>query len=214
MMLVKSPATAIVLPPTLLDPAPNLYSPINTCESDTISPPDNSLLVVICGGSSTVGTLAFSSTTLANVGPWSYTTQVASVNAKIRIAWARITGSAGSGKVTFTGFGSPGTTRAVMHVLAVPNGVAVAQSNHGIITSATPSIALPSTPAPESLIIAAIAHNATATSPGASGNFTELAEDNGNRGMQTQYDAGSATDTADWSAGNVDHAMAIIEVIG
>jgi hypothetical protein len=30
--------------------------------------------------------------------------------------------------------------------------------------------------------------------------------------MQTQYDAGSATTTVDWTSSNIDHAMVAIEV--
>ena len=200
--------TGLVDAPTLLDS--NLYSPTNTCTSASITPTAGAMLVVICGGSSTAGTLAFSSTTLSNVGSWTGTTQVSDGNTKLRILWAKITGSAGTGTLTFTGFGSPGTTRAIMHVVEVPNGTAVAQEQTGTQTSATPSITLGSTPGANSLVIAAIAHNSAATAPTA--NFTELAEDNGNRGMQSQYDQASATTTVSWTSSNVGHTMAAVEI--
>jgi len=210
MMVGHSPATVVVNTPTILDAA--LYTPTNTCTSGSISPSANSMLVVACSGNNVAGTLVFQSTTLSNVGSWSYTTQVAAGNTKIRIAWANITGSPGTGTVTFNGFGTPGATRAVMHVIEVSNGATVAQSQTGTQTSTTPSITLSSTPDVNSVVIAAISHVSAATTPGAS--FTELAENNGNRGMQSQYDAGSATTTVNWTSSSTDHNMVAIEVRG
>lgn len=208
-MMIGRSARPIVNAPTLLDAA--LYSPTNTCTSASISPSNDALLVVICGGSAVAGTLAFSSTTLSNVGSWSSSTQVADANTKINIFWAKITGSAGTGTVTFTGFGTPGATRAIMHVIEVSNGTSVAQSKSGsVAATTTPSLTLDATPATTSLVIAGIAHVSAATTPGA--NFTEISENNGNRGMESQYDAGSATTTVDWTTGSATHVMAAIEV--
>lgn len=210
MMVGHSLVTPVVATPTLLDSA--LYTPTNTCTSGSISPTANAMLIVICSGSATAGTLAFSSTTLSGVGSWTGTTQVSDGNTKLRILTAKISGSPGTGTLTFTGFGTPGTTRSVMHVLEVTNGVTALNEKTGTQTSATPSLTLDATPDANSLIMAAIAHNSAATTAGT--NFTELAENNGNRGMQTQYDAGSATTSVPWNSSNIAHVMTALEIRG
>ncbi len=98
-----------------------------------------------------------------------------------------------------------------MHVIEVSNGTSVAQNKSGsVAATTTPSLVLDATPATTSLVIAGIAHVSAATAPTA--NFTELSENNGNRGMQSQYDAGTASATVDWTTGSAAHVMAAIEV--
>jgi hypothetical protein len=200
--------TGVIAAPTLLDGA--LYSPTGTCTSASISPTANSLLVITCATGVAAGTFAFSSTTLSGVGSWTLLGQVNDGNVRVGILYAKITGSPGTGTITITGFGSPGATRAVMHVMEVTNGTTMTNVQTGTQTSATPSLTLGATPATNSLVIGAIAHNSATTTAGT--NFTELAEHNGNRGMQTQYDQTAATTSVPWTSSAISHAMIAGEV--
>lgn len=191
---------------TLLDA--QLATPTGTVTTGTISPADDSWIVITCGTATLAGNFAFSSTTLSNIGSWTLV-QVADGNIRVGILYAKITGSAGTGTITISGFGTPGVTRAIMHTTQITGAVSALNPKTGTITSASPSITLDATPGAKSLVIANIGHNAAATTPGTG--YTELAENNGNRGMQTQYDAEDATTTVAWTSSNVSHAMAALE---
>lgn len=203
-----TPAASTLQAPTLLDSA--LYSPTNTCTSASISPTANSLLIITCVTGTTTGTFAFSSTTLSGIQSMGMIQQ-SSGNERVGILWAKLGSSPGTGTITINGFGSPGTTRAAMHVMEVVGAQRIRQTQIGTTTSATPSITLPYTPEAASLVIGAIGLYGTTIAAGT--NFTELAENNANRALETEYDLTSATTSVSWSLGaSTLVAMAAIEV--
>ena len=204
-----TPAASTLQAPTLLDSA--LYSPTDTCTSASITPTDDALLIIACVSGATAGTYAFSSTTLSNISSWGMIQQ-SSGNERVGIMWAKITGSAGTGTITITGFGTPGTTRAAMHVMEVVGGKTIRQTKTGTTTSATPSITLDYTPEAASLVVGAIGWYGGVMTAGT--NFTELAENSGgNRMLETEYDLTNATTSVSWSLGaSTLCAMAAIEV--
>lgn len=204
-----TPAASTLQAPTLLDSA--LYSPTNTCTSASISPTANSLLIITCVTGTTTGTFAFSSTTLSGIKSMGMIQQ-SSGNERVGILWARLGSSPGTGTITITGFGSPGTTRAAMQVMEVVGAQRIRQTKTGTTTSTTPSITLDYTPEAASLVIGAIGWFGGAMTAGT--NFTELAENSGgNRMLETEYDLTSATTTVSWSLGaSTLVAMAAIEV--
>jgi hypothetical protein len=203
-----TPAPVALQAPTLLDSA--LYSPTNTCTSASISPAANSLLIITCVTGAAAGTFGFSSTTLTGIQSMGMIQQ-SSGNERVGVLWAKLGSSPGTGTVTINGFGTPGTTRAAMHVMEVVGAQRIRQTQIGTTTSANPSITLPYTPLPSSLVIGAIGLYGVTIPPGA--NFTELSESNANRALQTQYDLTNATSTVDWSLGaSTLCAMAAIEI--
>ena len=124
---------------------------------------------------------------------------------------AKITGSAGTGTITITGFGTPGTTRAAMQVMEVVGAKRIRQTKIGTTTATTPSITLDYTPLSSSLVIGAIGLYGVTIPPGT--NFTEISENNANRALQSEYDLTNATTTVDWNLGaSTLCAMAAIEV--
>jgi hypothetical protein len=204
-----TPTPAALQAPTLLDSA--LYSPTNTCTSASISPSANSLLIITCVSGVTSGTYAFSSTTLSGISSMGMIQQ-SSGNERVGILWAKISGSPGTGTITITGFGSPGTNRAAMHVMEVVGAKDIRQTKIGTTTSATPSITLDYTPLSSSLVIGAIGLYGVTISAGTG--FTELSESNANRALETQYDLTSAAASVGWTlSSSALNAMAAIEVI-
>jgi hypothetical protein len=203
-----TPTPAALQAPTLLDSA--LYSPTNTCTSASISPTADSLLIITCVSGATAGTYAFSATTLSNISSWGMIQQ-SSGNERVGILWAKITGSPGTGTISITGFGSPGTTRAAMHVMEVVGAKDIRQTKIGTTTATTPSITLDYTPLASSLVVGAIGLYGVTIPPGT--NFTELSESNSNRALETEYDLTDATTTVSWNLGaSTLCCMAAIEV--
>lgn len=203
-----TPSPVTLQAPTLLDSA--LYSPVNTCTSASISPSADSLLIITCVSAATTGTFAFSSTTLSGISSMGMIQQ-SSGNERVGILWAKISGSPGTGTITITGFGSPGTDRAAMHVMEVVGAKDIRQTKIGTTTSATPSITLDYTPLSSSLVIGAIGLYGVTISAGTG--FTELSESNANRALETQYDLTSAAASVGWTlSSSALNAMAAIEV--
>lgn len=207
--------------PALLTTATVATGSATSLTSASVSPSSDALLIAIIkttGDRS--GSLALSSTTLANVGSWTTVTPTYSGNADagtLMIAYAQITGSPGSGTVTASWTSGSNAVMFLVEVTGHNTSAPVTQSKIGSAstTGTTYSLTLDASPASTSAVIAGLAHRSiTGITPGAS--FTELGDTtpsgSGNQRAQSQYDLTSATTTVDWSTltdGNARLGMAI-----
>lgn len=192
-------AAAALVAPTVLDEASVPASTGTTAVTDTVTPSNGALL--IAAGTFNGTTDVTMSTTLANVGSWSYIYGSPFGTEKSFVAWATITGSPGSGTVTATGASSINARRGFV-LCEVASGydttTPVSQSKGAGGSSSAPSVTLDSTPAASSMVLAYVGTTFTSVTGTAGTGFTELFDSvaQSSRLKYVEYDLTSAAAAA------------------